>query len=132
MFNSRTIGFLLLAAVLTVFSAPAQQTTGPLRGVLTDDSGALIPAATVSIAGTGVQKSVPTQNDGSYSFPGLLTGQYTVRVTFPGFTPFERVVTISAGSTLQLPIQMKVGAAEKQEVTVDRKSVVEGKRVDLG
>ena len=118
MFNLRTIGFLLLAAALTVFSAPAQQTTGTLRGVLTDDSGAIIPGATVSIAGTGVQKSVPTQNDGSYSFPGLLSGQYTVRVTFPGFSPFERVVAISAGSTLQLPIQMKVSAAEKQEVTV--------------
>jgi len=118
MFNSRTIGFLLLAAALTVFSAPAQQTTGTLRGVLTDDSGAIIPAATVSIAGTGVQKSVRTQNDGSYTFAGLLSGQYTVRVTFPGFSPFERVVAISAGSTMQLPIQMKVSAAEKQEVTV--------------
>ena len=51
-------------------------------------------------------------------FAGLLSGQYTVRVTFPGFTPFERVVAISAGSTIQLPIQMKVSAAEKQEVTV--------------
>jgi hypothetical protein len=118
MFNLRTIGFLLLAAALTVFSAPAQQTTGTLRGVLTDDSGAIIPGATVSLTGTGVQKSVPTQNDGSYSFPGLLTGQYTVQVTFSGFAPFERVVAISAGSTLQLPIQMKVSAAEKQEVTV--------------
>ena len=118
MFNSRTIGFLLLAAALTVFSAPAQQTTGTLRGVLTDDSGAIIPAATVSIASSGMQKSVRTQGDGSYMFAGLLTGQYTVRVTFPGFAPFERVVAIAAGSTLQLPIQMKVSAAEKQEVTV--------------
>ncbi len=118
MFNSRTIGFLLLAAALTVFSVPAQQTTGTLRGVLTDDSGAIIPAATVSIASSGVQKSVRTQGDGSYMFAGLLTGQYTVRVTFPGFAPFERVVAISAGSTMQLPIQLKVSAAEKQEVTV--------------
>jgi hypothetical protein len=118
MFNLRTIGFLLLAAALTVFSAPAQQTTGTLRGVLTDDSGAIIPGATVSIASSGVQKSVRTQGDGSYMFAGLLSGPYTVRVTFPGFSPFERVVAISAGSTLQLPIQMKVSAAEKQEVTV--------------
>jgi hypothetical protein len=118
MSNLRIFGFLLLAAALTVFSAPAQQTTGTLRGVLTDDSGAIIPAATVSIAGTGVQKSVPTQNDGSYTFAGLLTGQYTVRVTFPGFAAFQQVVAISAGSTIQLPIQLKVSAAEKQEVTV--------------
>src|SRR5208283_5628974 len=118
MFNSRVIGFLLLAAALTVFSAPAQQTTGTLRGVLMDDSGAIIPAATVSIASSGVQKSVRTQNDGSYMFAGLLSGQYTVRVTFPGFASYERVVAISAGSTFPLPIQMKVSEAEKQEVTV--------------
>jgi len=80
---------LLLAAALTVFSAPAQQTTGTLRGVLTDDSGAIIPGATATIIGSGVQKSVRTQNDGSYTFAGLLSGQYTVRVTFPGFSPFE-------------------------------------------
>jgi hypothetical protein len=117
MLVSRTIGFLLLAAALMVFRAPAQQTTGTLRGVLADDSGAVIPAASVSLTGNDVQRSVRTQGDGSYTFAGLAPGQYMVRVTFPGFSPFEQVVTITGGATTQFPVQMKV-SAEKQEVTV--------------
>jgi len=53
MLKAKTIGFLILAAALMVFSAPAQQTTGTLRGVLMDDSSAVIPAAAISLAGNG-------------------------------------------------------------------------------
>ena len=117
MLKAKTIGFLILAAALMVFSAPAQQTTGTLRGVLMDDSSAVIPAAAISLAGNGAQKSARTQADGSYTFAGLAPGQYTVRVTYPGFSPVQQVVTIASGSTIQLPIRIKV-SAEKEEVTV--------------
>jgi len=109
---------LLLAAALIVSSAPAQQTTGTLKGVLTDDSGAVIPAASVGLAGPGgVTKTAQSQADGSYTFMGLAPGQYTVRVLFPGFKTFEKAVAVDAGSVLQLPIQMSINV-EKQEVTV--------------
>jgi len=119
MLNLRIIGFLLLAAALTVFSAPAQPTTGTLRGVLTDNSGGVIPAATISLTGNGGTKTARTQGDGSYTFIGLAPGQYTVQVTYPGFAPFQKVVTVNTGSTIQVPIQLVVSAAEKQEVTVE-------------
>ncbi len=117
MFNLRTSCFLLLAAALMLSSAPAQQTTGTLKGVLTDDSGAVIPAASVSLAGNGAGKTVQSQADGSYTFVGLAPGQYTVRVAFPGFKTFEKAVSLDAGSVLQLPIQMSI-SVEKQQVTV--------------
>src|SRR5579863_6544556 len=110
MFNLRRLCLFLLAAVLIVVSAPAQQTTGTIRGVLTDDSGAVIPAAAVSLSGTGLQKTAQTQADGSYTFVGLAPGEYTVKAVFPGFGPFEKAVTVNPGSTIQLPIQMAVQA----------------------
>ena len=64
--------------------APAQS-TGVIRGVMTDDSGAVIPAATVTITGNGAPRTVQTQADGSYTVPGLTPGTYHVRVSFPGF-----------------------------------------------
>jgi Carboxypeptidase regulatory-like domain len=97
--------------------ALAQQTTGTLRGVLTDDSGAVIPAAKVTIEGSGVSKAAQTQADGSYTFPGLAPGQYTVSVNFPGFSSFSKAVAVSAGGTVQVPIQLSL-ATEKQEVSV--------------
>ena len=106
-----------IAALCLVSSAPAQQTTGTLRGVLTDDSGAVIPAANVSLAGSGASKTAQTQADGSYSFVGLAPGEYTVSVSFPGFAPFSKAVTVTAGGTVQVPVQMAL-ATEKQSVSV--------------
>jgi hypothetical protein len=118
MFNLRRYCFWLLAAALMISSAPAQQTTGTLKGVLTDDSGAVIPAASVSLTGSGgVSKTAQSQADGSYTFVGLAPGQYTVHVAFPGFKTFDKTVSVDAGSVLQLPIQMSINV-EKQQVTV--------------
>src|SRR5205085_2703031 len=71
------------------------QSTGNIRGVMTDDSGAVIPAATVTVAGTGALRTVQTQADGSYTVSGLTPGAYHVRVNFPGFAPFDKPVTMA-------------------------------------
>src|SRR5947209_3814604 len=113
----RKMSFMVLAVALMVSSALAQQTGGTLRGTMTDDSGAVIPAATITLTGGGVTKTAQTQADGTYTFQGLAPGQYTVHVAFPGFATVNRPVTIGAGGSVVLPIQMNV-SAEKQEVTV--------------
>ncbi len=117
MLNLRKNGYLPVAMALLICSAAAQQTTGTLKGVLTDDSGGVIPAAVVSLSGNGVQKTVQSQADGSYTFPALAPGQYTLRVAFPGFSVVQKQVTVNAGSTVQVPVQL-VLTAQKQEVTV--------------
>jgi hypothetical protein len=118
MLKLRRNALLFLAAVLAVSCLPAQTpTTGSIRGVMTDDSGAIIPAANVTVSGNGVNRTVQTQTDGSYSVVGLAPGQYRVRVSFPGFTNFDKTVAVTGGATATLPIQMNV-KAEKQEITV--------------
>jgi hypothetical protein len=106
----------LLALALFLSLSALAQTTGSIRGVLTDDSGAVIPATVITLTGKGVQKSAQSQGDGSYVFPGLAPGEYTVRTTVPGFSAFEQKVTVASG-VVPLPIQMRV-TAEKQEITV--------------
>ena len=108
----RSVGFVFLAVILA-----AQPDGGTLRGVVSDSSGAVIPTASVVLTGPGGERSALTQNDGSYSFAGLAAGEYRVRVTFPGFVPFEKAATVAGGQTLAFPIQLTV-AAEKQAVTV--------------
>jgi len=93
------------------------QSTGAIKGAVTDNSGAVVPAATVTITGPGAQKATQTQADGTYTFTGLAPGQYSIHFTYPGFAPFEKPVTVSAGATTQLPIQLSL-STEKQEVTV--------------
>jgi hypothetical protein len=126
MANLRRICILLLAAALTFCTAQAQQTTGTIKGTLLDDSGASVPAANVTLTGPGSTKTVKTaqtQADGTYSFTGLLPGQYTMGVVFPGFATVSKPVTVAAGQTLTVPVQLSV-AAEKQSVEVKGESTV--------
>src|SRR5579872_5691935 len=101
---------------LSTYLAIAQQ-TGTVKGTLTDDSGGVIPAATISLTGPGGTKTAQSQADGSYTFSGVQPGNYTVNINFPGFQSVAKPVTVTAGGTVQVPIQLAV-AAEKQEVTV--------------
>jgi hypothetical protein len=126
MANLRRICILLLAAALTIGAALAQQTTGIVKGTLLDDSGASVPAANVTLTGPGPAKTVKTaqtQADGTYTFTGVLPGQYTMGVVFPGFATIAKPVTVTAGQTLTVPVQLNV-AAEKQTVEVKGESTV--------
>ena len=114
MFKLRTICVFLVTAALLLCVAQAQTPgTGTLRGTMTDDSGAVIPAANVTLTGTGVNKTAQTQADGSYVFQGLAPGQYAVKVSFPGFTAVNKAVTVTGGASIVVPIQMTI-KAEKQ------------------
>ena len=116
MFHLRTLIVCLLATALSISGARAQS-AGTVRGVMTDDSGAVVPAANVTLTGAGVNKTAQTQADGTYTFSGVAPGQYHVKATFPGFAPVDMPVTVGAGANLSVPIQLSI-ATGKQEITV--------------
>jgi hypothetical protein len=113
----RRVTLLSLAIAGAASFAAAQSSTGTIKGVLTDDSGASIPAAFLTVTNPAGKKQAQSQADGTYTFIGLQPGDYTLNVTYPGFGAFTKVVTVSAGGTIQLPIQLSV-VVEKQEITV--------------
>ncbi len=77
----------------------------------------MIPAIDVTISGNGVTKTAQSQADGSYTITGLAPGQYNAKVAIPGFQTFSGNVTVAAGATATLPIQLTV-QVETQQVTV--------------
>ena len=113
----RKITLLSVAIAGLASFAAAQSSTGTIKGVLTDDSGASIPAAFLTATNTAGKQQAQSQADGSYTFPGLQPGDYTLSVAYPGFGAFSKVVTVAAGGTVTLPIQLSV-VVEKQEITV--------------
>jgi len=103
------------------FTAHGQmQTTTGINGTVTDASGATVPQADVVITDqlTGAVFKARTNNSGFYSFPSLLPGLYTVRVSKSGFR--TEVVTdrrILATQPATVDVTLRVGETS-QSITV--------------
>src|SRR5580700_8981077 len=67
--------------------AYAQQTLGGITGTVTDSSGAVVPAATVTIVGdqTKLTRTLQTTDTGRYDFVNLPIGNYTITFNRTGF-----------------------------------------------
>src|SRR5215469_11781191 len=80
---------LLTLCLLPLLAAPllAQKTTGVLRGVVTDPSGAVVagvPVVVTNVA-TGQERTVTTNTQGEYTADELSPGMYKVTVKAPNF-----------------------------------------------
>ena len=97
----------------------AQQRAGSLRGQVSDELGALVVGATVTlVAADGTQKTTTTSADGFYNFNSVPPGPYTIRVASPGFTPYEKTeLAIAAGARTTHDVRLVV-SLEKQVITV--------------
>ena len=109
--------FLILLAI-TVTGVFAQ--TGTLTGRVLDESGARVPGATVRV-GT---RTATSAADGLYAVPGLITGEYDVRVAAPQLVLDAPVkVTIRAGVN-ELDLRLRVAATEQKVTVLESAAVV--------
>jgi hypothetical protein len=93
-------------------SVVAQQTTGNVRGVVSDPNGAAVPSARVTINSkqTNVSQSAQTNDSGEYQFNNLLTGDYTITVEAANFkTTTLSDVRVQLNQTTDLPVQLQLG-----------------------
>ena len=108
----------ILLALLLLITAPVFAQIATLRGQVTDESGAIIPGATVKVNGpNGLIKAVTTGSDGSYSFAGLMPGKYTVLASAPDLAMAQPAKVTLSGGVQALDLQLKV-ASTVQQVTV--------------
>src|SRR5688572_8130100 len=77
----------LICTTLFYQPALAQDTTGTITGVVTDDSGAVLPGVTVTFkqTETGFTRDFVTTTTGAYAAAGLPVGKYTATFTLQGF-----------------------------------------------
>jgi carboxypeptidase family protein/TonB-dependent receptor-like protein len=105
----RTVA-LLVILLASASVALAQETTGTLRGRVSDAQGLPVPGAAVTASGPQGSKSGVSDADGRFSIPFLTPGLYTVRVELTGFKGTEqRDVIVSLGQTADVPLKMEVG-----------------------
>ncbi len=118
------IGF-TLAADLTA-AAPAQTSAAMLRGVLTDEAGALLPNAKVTVTIGGTTESTISGNDGSYAFRNLPSGAYTLTVTAAGLQPVTMTGTMSPDQSVVIaPIALRVATVSAEVNAISQRDAAE-------
>jgi hypothetical protein len=121
-----THGLLVLVLLAGAVPAWAQRTTGEIIGKVTDESNAVLPGVTVTIRGSGVAgtPSVVTSETGTYRFPALPPGEYTLEYTLQGFGTLRReAIPVGVGAVVELNIVLKVSTLS-ETVTVTGESPV--------
>lgn len=117
MFGPKRYALLFFFLVLAFFSLPllAQQQLGAIAGTLADSSGAVIPKSEVQLVNndTGLKKTAVTRDDGSFLFPDLPIGTYTLTFNHTGFKKeiHDRIV-VQANRTATVNVKLQPGATD--------------------
>ncbi|OUJ73140.1 TonB-dependent receptor [Hymenobacter crusticola] len=127
---------LLLLTLLSVHTGWSQGiTTSSMTGVITDQSGAGLPGATVIAVHTptNTQYVAPTNSDGRFNLQNMrVGGPYTIRVTFVGYQDVTREgIFLTLGQTQRLDINLSETSTQLAGVTVtgtDPRSVLNAER----
>src|SRR5258708_26589187 len=94
--RSRRLAGLLLMLTLTsvhwVRSANAQATNAQIGGRVIDQTGAVVPNATIVVlnVGTNLERTVSTSSLGEYVIPSLPVGTYKLTTAAPGFKNYAQ------------------------------------------
>lgn len=103
---------LVVAFSMSVFA----QNRATLRGSISDEFGATIVGATVTLTdASGAQKSATTNADGAYSFTNLAPGKYKIHAIGVGFAASEETeVDVTAARRDPVNLTLKIAAIETQ------------------
>lgn len=131
---------LRFSAVLLFTTLPVwSQSTASLSGTVKDPSGAVLPGAQVVVhnLGTGAERTIPSDSAGQFVVPSLPPGDYSVRVTAPGFGAYtvqKLTLQVDAKANLDVPLSLE-SAGESVQVDagaplIDSESITVGQVID--
>ena len=123
--------YLLVCSLILCGSGSGQtsknsKTHASLTGIVTDQTGAVLQGATVTVSDAGGQKGTATSNErGEYAVSGLAPGTYSLTVSAPAFKDFHTDgLTLIAGQSLPLDAVLEP-AGEKTSINVEGQKVTQ-------
>ena len=124
-------------AIALAFASLAfsQTTTASLLGVVHDNSGAVLPAVTISAlnVATGFERSVASDSTGAYLLTNLPIGEYKVTATKQGFTKAVlNGITLVVDQNARVDISLNVGNVAESIVVDERITGVETRATSVG
>src|SRR5215467_10971952 len=110
-----------LAILLSLATTAGQTTTGSIVGTVTDNSGAAVPGASVTVTDidTNITTKTTTDASGNYVVTPLPVGHYTVAVEARGFKrSLNEGITLNVQDRIGVNVALEVGQiSETVEVT---------------
>lgn len=103
----------LAALLLSPVAARGQSATGDIQGTVVDQSGAVLPGASITVTNTatGVEREAVSDTDGRFSTPGLQIGPYEVTAVLSGFaTRRQESLQLQVGQTINLRFELGLAA----------------------
>lgn len=116
---------IVLLAAIPALPSQAQELI-ELRGVVSDETGAAIVAATVIIEGQGQKSTLQTNEQGQYRIARLQPGAYTLTVNARGFAAFTSQLQLGAERAAAVNVTLTITLAEQEEVRADTDKVSTG------
>ena len=131
------IGLVLMGSLV----ASAQFDTGTIAGSVTDQSGAVVPRATVTITnvGTEIRTTLQTNDEGNFVSSALPFGSYFVSASATGFTEAKtNPIKLNVGANVRVNLVLAVAGAMQSivvtgtETTVATDTATSGTTLDAG
>ena len=113
--------FLLPLLFVVACVAALAQANSELTGIVTDQTGAVVPDAKIVLTdpATGSSKTTTSGATGLYDISGLNPANYNMKVTAKGFESFaQNGIVVNVSATARADVKLTVGA-ETQTVTVE-------------
>jgi hypothetical protein len=113
--RSRKVVGVMIALVLMlgfVSSLTAQDFRGSISGTVKDESGGVLPGATVTVtnSATNIANRLVTSERGLYQARYLISGEYSVEASIDGFQPLRKTgIEVRVGDTLTVDFILKLG-----------------------
>lgn len=110
--SGKSIFLAIVAMCLILVSASAQTTTGRIRGIIKDSSGALVSGAKVTVTNksTAISKITQSSSQGEFLVSDLLPGDHKVSIEITGFKLLTLDdVRVELNQTTDVNAEMQLG-----------------------
>jgi hypothetical protein len=124
----RRVSGLVLGLILALAPALlAQVGSGSVYGTVTDDSGAVVPAAVVTLSGDLGFRETTTDSQGQFRFLNVDHGTHLLTVAMPGFSTVTREVRVSVGVSVTIDFRLAIAALEEVMTVTSETPLVDPK-----
>src|SRR4051812_25391533 len=126
-YPARMLCMMMLVTLAAAATTEAQTSTGGIRGIVSDATGATLAGVTVEASSPsrigGAAMEVTTEQ-GLYHFENLPIGEYVVTFALQGFPSVRREgIRVEVGRTVEMPATLAIGNVN-ESVTVQAASPV--------